>query len=137
MIIKMSCRKNSDKCLNFCFGQMSETLCNRPGFAHTCNLRNISCFRQNGLRIFLKKNPQISEASLASAEYSADAGEAYNAQLLMIAVYLTREAPRALQAFTASSSGASLQITKSAAITAPELTVSSDQLRIHSPSPQP
>ncbi len=49
----------------------------------------------------------------------------------------TSAAPSVLQASTASSSGASLQMTKSQAITAPSSTQRSFQLRIHSPSPQP
>ena len=51
-------------------------------------------------------------------------------------IYL-RAAPRASHAATASSSGASLQITKSAAIIAPAASASSFQFLIHSPSPQP
>ena len=48
-----------------------------------------------------------------------------------------RAAPSARQASKASSSGASLQVTLSAAKTQPAPTQSSSQVRIHSPSPQP
>ena len=51
--------------------------------------------------------------------------------------YFARAAPSALQAAIASSSGASLAMTKSHAITAPSFLQRSSQLRIHSPSPQP
>ena len=61
--------------------------------------------------------------------------------LLSVCIYIcgnhTSAAPRALQDATASSSGASLQITLSQARTAPVSLHVSSQLRIHSPSPQP
>ena len=61
--------------------------------------------------------------------------------LLSVCIYIcgnhTSAAPRALQDATASSSGASLQITLSQARTAPSSLHLSSQLRIHSPSPQP
>ena len=53
------------------------------------------------------------------------------------AAYSVSAAPSDLQAASASSSGASLQITLSQANTAPSAAQVSSQLRIHSPSPQP
>ena len=53
------------------------------------------------------------------------------------AAYSASAAPSDLQAASASSSGASLQITLSQASTAPSAAQVSSQLRIHSPSPQP
>ena len=51
--------------------------------------------------------------------------------------YFASSAPRALHCSSASSSGASMQITLSAASVIPSETQRSSQERIHSPSPQP